>query len=219
MARISNLIFLACIFLFNVINIPFLTNAQSSCNGPCNTHNDCAGQLICIEGKCNDDPDIGTHICTNPSPSPPSGGGGTCQSSGTLQCKKKSYPQYTCSPPVTSSTQASLTLNDFSEGGDGGGPSQCDEKYHDNSERVVALSTGWYNEGSRCGQMIRITARNGRSVTAEVVDQCDSVNGCDKEHAGQPPCHNNIVDGSVAVWNALGLNTDDGVVPVTWSMA
>lgn len=67
--------------------------------------------------------------------------------------------------------------------------------------------------------MIRITARNGRSVTAKVVDQCDSVNGCDKEHAGQPPCHNNIVDGSVSVWNALGLNTDDGVVPVTWSMA
>jgi hypothetical protein len=83
----------------------------------------------------------------------------------------------------------------------------------------VALSTGWYNRGSRCGKLIRITANNGRSTTAKVVDECDSVNGCDKEHAGQPPCRNNIVDGSVAVWNALGLNTDDGVVSVTWSMA
>ncbi|WJX69479.1 Kiwellin, variant 2 [Trifolium repens] len=164
MAHISNLIFLSSIFLFNIIiNIPFLTNAISSCNGPCNTLNDCSGQLICIN--------------------------------------------------------ALLTFNDFSEGGDGGGPSECDEQYHDNSERVVALSTGWYNGGSRCGKLIRITANNGRSTTAKVVDECDSVNGCDKEHAGQPPCRNNIVDGSIAVWNALGLNTDDGVVSVTWSMA
>ncbi|EEF32955.1 conserved hypothetical protein [Ricinus communis] len=35
-----------------------------------------------------------------------------------------------------------LTLDDFSEGGDGGAPSECDEKYHAKTERVVALSTG-----------------------------------------------------------------------------
>ncbi|GAU15684.1 hypothetical protein TSUD_109420 [Trifolium subterraneum] len=115
-SHMSNLIFLASIFFFNIIiNIPFLTNAQSSCNGPCNTLNDCSGQLICINGKCNDDPDVGTHICSG-TPSPPSGGGGSCQSSGTLICKKKSYPQYKCSPPISSSTPASLTLNDFSKG-------------------------------------------------------------------------------------------------------
>jgi hypothetical protein len=51
------------------------------------------------------------------------------------------------------------------------------------------------------------------------VDECDSVNGCDKEHAFQPPCRNNIVDGSSAVWDALELNQNDGVVDVTWSMA
>lgn len=67
--------------------------------------------------------------------------------------------------------------------------------------------------------MIRITASNGRSTTAKVVDECDSERGCDEEHAGQPPCHNNIVDGSNAVWEALGLNTDVGVVDITWSMA
>ncbi|KAJ0046603.1 hypothetical protein Pint_03702 [Pistacia integerrima] len=35
----------------------------------------------------------------------------------------------------------------------------------------------------------------------------------------QPPCSNDIVDGSDAVWHALGLNIEVGVVDVTWSMA
>ncbi|KAJ4848383.1 hypothetical protein Tsubulata_046232, partial [Turnera subulata] len=91
--------------------------------------------------------------------------------------------------------------------------------FHARSERVVALSTGWYNGGSRCGKMIKITAANGRSVRAKVVDECDSRNGCDEEHAWQPPCRNNIVDGSDAVWEALGLDKDLGVVDVTWSMS
>ncbi|TXG73829.1 hypothetical protein EZV62_002408 [Acer yangbiense] len=118
----------------------------------------------------------------------------------------------------THATEAKLTNNDFSEGGDGGGPSECDGKYHSNSNPIVALSTGWYNGGSRCGKMIKIRASNGKSVMAAVVDECDSMRGCDKEHAGQPPCKNNIVDGSDAVWTALGLDKDLGVVDVTWSM-
>ncbi|KAE8712268.1 Ripening-related protein grip22 [Hibiscus syriacus] len=188
----------------------------SNCNGPCRDLNDCSGQLICISGKCNDDPDLGTSICRGGTPTPPASP--NCQQSGTLRCRDQIYPTYTCSPPVTSSTKAKLTNNDFSEGGDGGGPSECDERYHSNSELIVALSTGWYNGGSRCGKMIRIRASNGRSVTAKVVDECDSRNGCDKEHAYQPPCKNNIVDGSDAVWRALGLNKDLGIVDVTWSM-
>ncbi|KAJ1425928.1 RlpA-like domain superfamily [Sesbania bispinosa] len=225
----ASLVFLASIIChFNIINPPFLTNAVSSCNGACNTLDDCTGQLICINGKCNDDPEVGTHICSNGGATSRSPGGGAtsppyvsgnCQSSGTLECRGKSYPQYRCSPPVSFSTPAILTWNDFSEGGDGGGRSECDDRYHDKSERVVALSTGWYNKGSRCGRMIRITARNGRSVTAKVVDECDSVNGCDGEHAGQPPCRNNIVDGSKSLWDALGLDTDVGEEHVTWSMA
>ncbi|KAK2988803.1 hypothetical protein RJ640_004105 [Escallonia rubra] len=204
------------------MSLPSPGLAISSCNGACRTLDDCSGQLICINGKCNDDPDVGTHTCGG-------GGGGqggaspppssnTCQPSGSLECGSKSYPKYECSPKVTSSTPAKLTNNDFSEGGDGGGPSECDGQYHANSERVVALSTGWYSGGSRCGKMVRITASNGESVTAKIVDECDSMNGCDQEHAGQPPCKNNIVDASNAVWNALGLNIDLGVVDVTWSM-
>ncbi|XP_044483817.1 kiwellin-like [Mangifera indica] len=211
--------------LFNImifiISFPSLSNALSSCNGPCKTLNDCSGQLICINGKCNDDPDVGTNICSGggggggstPSPTP-----STCQSSGTLTCHGKSHPRYKCSPPVSSSTKAKLTNNDFSEGGDGGGPSKCDDKYHSNSEAIVALSTGWFNGGSRCGKMIKITASNGKTVEAKVVDECDSMNGCDKEHAYQPPCENNIVDASNAVWNALGLDINDGAVHITWSM-
>ncbi|KAB1226478.1 Kiwellin [Morella rubra] len=211
---VNFLLFLSVLLSINLISqLPFPTYAISSCNGPCRTLNDCAGQLICINGNCNDDPDIGTHICSGGPPQ------SNCQPSGTLTCRGQSYPQYRCSPSVTSSTPARLTLNDFSEGGDGGGPSECDDQYHSNSERIVALSTGWFNQGSRCLKMIRITANNGKSVTAKVVDECDSVNGCDAEHAGQPPCKNNIVDGSSAVWDALGLDKNQGVTDVTWSMA
>ncbi|KAL6276150.1 hypothetical protein ACE6H2_019751 [Prunus campanulata] len=145
-----------------------------------------------------------------------------CDPSGTLVCNGRSYPQFTCSPPVASYTSAKLTLNDFSQGGEGGDRSECDNQFHDNNELVVALSTGWYDGGSRCGRMIVISASSattGRSVAAKVVDECDSVKGCDSEHAGLPPCGNNVVDGSAGVWNALGLNKDLGVVDVSWIMA
>ncbi|KAL0560651.1 hypothetical protein IC582_001060 [Cucumis melo] len=205
------------VFFISLILLPHISLAISSCNGPCQTLDDCEGQLICINGVCNDDPNIGTNQCSDGgSSSSPSS---DCQSIGSLNCNGESFPQYQCSPPVTSSTQATLTNNDFSEGGDGGAPSKCDESFHDNSELIVALSTGWYNGGSRCGKMIRITATNGNSVLAKVVDECDSVNGCDAEHANQPPCRNNIVDGSDAVWSTLGLNKDVGEETVTWSDA
>jgi hypothetical protein len=67
---------------------------------------------------------------------------------------------------------------------------------------------------------IIVTApKTGKSVSVKVVDECDSVNGCDSEHAFQPPCQNNIVDGSVAVWRALGISANDpdyGYMDVTW---
>eukprot|EP00884_Botryococcus_braunii_P012501 jgi/Botrbrau1/21251/Bobra.39_2s0045.1 len=87
------------------------------------------------------------------------------------------YPQYRCSPPWTTSTRATLTLNDFSAGGDGGAESYCDGKFHSNSELIVALSTGWFNNLARCfnrsGRYIQITApRTGKVVNAKVVDEC-----------------------------------------------
>jgi hypothetical protein len=176
--RKSLLVYLS--LLSSIFYFTFPSNAISSCNGPCQTSDDCDGQLICINGKCNDDPNVGTNICSGgSSPSPPEG---NCQPSGTLTCGDNSYPTYTCSPPESSSTDAQLTLNDFSEGGDGGAPSECDESYHAKTELGVALSTGWFAGRSKCGSMIRISA-NGRSVTAKVVDECDSMHGCDSEHA------------------------------------
>jgi hypothetical protein len=46
---------------------------------------------------------------------------------------------------------------------------------------------------------------------------CDSVHGCDKAHNFEPPCANNIVDGSPAVWKVLGLNKNIGEFKITWS--
>ncbi|KAJ3681958.1 hypothetical protein LUZ60_014531 [Juncus effusus] len=142
------------------------------------------------------------------------------QSNGAECCQAhKSYYQYKCSPPVTARTSATLTLNCFEKDCDGGGPSSCTNSYHSDNQPIVALSTGWFDHSKRCGKKIKIMAKNGKSVLATVVDECDSVNGCDKDHDNQPPCHNNIVDGSKAVWKALGLNMDLGEVSITWSDA
>ncbi|KAE8721289.1 hypothetical protein F3Y22_tig00016563pilonHSYRG00123 [Hibiscus syriacus] len=107
----------------------------------------------------------------------------------------------------------------FQEGGDGGGPSKCDNRYHSDDEPVVALSTGWFGQSSRCNKFINING-NGKTARALVVDECDSRVGCDDEHAYQPPCGNNIVDGSKAVWTALGVpESEQGELDVTWSDA
>lgn len=145
--------------------------------------------------------------------------GGHCDHHNMAECCKEGhfYETYRCSPPVSRRTEAILTLNSFEKGGDGGWASQCDEKFHSDNTKVVALSTGWYNNGKRCLKFITIYG-NGRSVQAKVVDQCDSTMGCDDEHAYQPPCRNDIVDGSHAVWEALGVpRKDRGWMKVTWS--
>ncbi|CAK9134429.1 unnamed protein product [Ilex paraguariensis] len=114
----------------------------------------------------------------------------------------KMYTTYKCSPPVTKHTKAKLTLNSFEKGGDGDSRSVCDNKYHSDDLPIVALSTGWFNNLKRCFHNITITA-NGRNVVAMVVDERDSTMGCDKDHDYHPPCDNNIVDASRAVWTAL----------------
>ncbi|KAA8520621.1 hypothetical protein F0562_014877 [Nyssa sinensis] len=146
---------------------------------------------------------------------------GECNQENYSDCcvQGKLYTTYKCSPQVSTHTKAVLTLNSFQKDGDGGGPSECDNKYHSDDIPVVALSTGWYNKGGRCLNNITISA-NGRSVNAMVVDECDSTMGCDDDHDYQPPCANNIVDASKAVWEALGVPSDDwGDLDITWSDA
>ncbi|KAJ1408593.1 RlpA-like domain superfamily [Sesbania bispinosa] len=129
------------------------------------------------------------------------------------------YPTYNCSPPVSSHTKALLTLDSFQKGGDGNGPSKCDNQFHSDKTLVVALSTGWFNNKSRCLHNITISAK-GQSVEAMVVDECDSSMGCDADHDYLPPCGNNIVVASVAVWKALGIPQNQwGLLDITWSDA
>ncbi|RYR72287.1 hypothetical protein Ahy_A02g006481 isoform A [Arachis hypogaea] len=118
---------------------------------------------------------------------------GQCNQENDSDCCKqgKMYTTYECSPQVTTHTKAYLTLNSFEKDGDGGGP--------------------------RCHKKITIHG-NGRSVEAMVVDECDSTMGCDADHDYQPPCPNNIVDASKAVWEALGVPKDNwGGLQITWS--
>lgn len=146
---------------------------------------------------------------------------GKCNTENDSDCcvKGKLYRTYRCSPSVSSHTKATLTLNSFQKGGDGGGPSECDNKYHPDKTPVVALSTGWFNNKKRCKNFITIHG-NGKSVRAMVVDECDSTMGCDSEHDYQPPCKNNIVDASKAVWKALGVPEKDwGEMNIQWSDA
>lgn len=144
-----------------------------------------------------------------------------CNTENDSECCKggELYTMYNCSPPILSPTKALLTLNSFQKGGDGGGKSECDNQFHNDTTPVVALSTGWFNHRHRCLQNITITG-NGRSVQAMVVDECDSTMGCDFDHDYQPPCRNNIVDASKAVWEALGVPKHHwGELDIVWSDA
>ncbi|XP_022757296.1 uncharacterized protein LOC111304713 [Durio zibethinus] len=146
---------------------------------------------------------------------------GQCNQENNAECcvEGEIYTTYACSPPVSANTPATLTINSFQQGGDGGGPSKCDNQFHSDNEPVVALSTGWFGQRSRCNKFININW-NGISVRALVVDECDSQLGCDAEHAYQPPCRNNIVDASKAIWTALGVpESEQGELDITWSDA
>ncbi|XP_028094928.1 putative ripening-related protein 1 [Camellia sinensis] len=131
----------------------------------------------------------------------------------------KFYPIYRCSPTVSNQTKAVLTLNPFQGDVDGDGLCECDNEYHSGDTPIVALSTGWYNGGRRCLNYITINA-NGRSVKATVVDECNSSMGCDADHDYEPPCANNGVSASKAVWKALGVSHDNwDKLNITWSDA
>ncbi|KAI3421507.1 AT-hook motif nuclear-localized protein [Psidium guajava] len=96
--------------------------------------------------------------------------------------------------PVTGCTKATLTPKQLQEGQGWDTPSECDNQFHSDGTLVVALFTRWYHDGKRFHKEITI---HGNRRT-------DSTMGCDKDHDFQPPCPNNIVDASKAVWKALG---------------
>lgn len=129
----------------------------------------------------------------------------------------KYYNTYTCSPKVSAHTKAVLTITGFEEEGEG--PSPCDGKFHLDDTPVVALSTGWFDKQERCLKNVTIHG-NGKSVTAMVVDECDSTMGCDGDHSYLPPCGENILGASRGVWKALGVPKKDwGKMDIYWSDA
>lgn len=195
--------------------------ALQPCRGDCESalKGDCEGELACIESK--------RKLVSASRNCKPSGylkgRSHSCSHEGSSECCKagERYPQFKCSPPITARTPAIMTVNCFGEGSCGGGPAECDGQFHSDNEKIAALSTGWYAKGKYCGKKIRIHG-NGKSTLATIVDECDSVNGCDAEHAYQPPCRNDDVDVSPAVWRALGVSEDDpnyGSMHVTWTVA
>jgi len=102
---------------------------------------------------------------------------------------------------------AVMALTSFEDGD----PVACDGQYHSDGDLIAALSTGWFAGGSMCHRRIRITNSlpNGLNLVAEVVDECDTQSGC----------KDNMIATSKRVWDALGLDTNIGEVPVTWSIA
>ncbi|KAE8709410.1 putative ripening-related protein 1 [Hibiscus syriacus] len=146
---------------------------------------------------------------------------GTCNLEDSSACcvDGQVYDLYDCSPPVKRRTKANLTLQSFDYGGDKGRPAECDQKYYEDGDLVVALSTGWFDRERRCLKFINIRG-NGRRVRAKVVDECVSSGGCDDAHDYEPPCGNTIVRASKAVWSALGVpDTQWNRLDIHWSDA
>ncbi|RVW22313.1 Ripening-related protein grip22 [Vitis vinifera] len=82
----SPVVWLASVWLVsNILSLPFLALGISSCGGSCQ-HLMTVKVSSCIDGKCNDDPEVGTHINGGSSITPPPPPPGTCQPSGTLAC-------------------------------------------------------------------------------------------------------------------------------------
>ncbi|CAK9146992.1 unnamed protein product [Ilex paraguariensis] len=110
----------------------------------------------------------------------------------------KLYTIYKYSPVVSGQTKAVLTLNSFQKGADGGGPSECDHKYHSDDKPVVALSTGWYYRGSSVTPLWDVTKTMINSLHVLITSLMPQK----------------------AVWKTLGVPEDEwGELDITWSDA
>lgn len=76
--------------------------------------------------------------------------------------------------------------------------------YNGGSEMVVAMNAPAWNGGSDCGRWVRITASNGKTVQAKVVDLC-------------PVCGVGSLDLSRPAFNAISeKGLDPGVIPISY---
>lgn len=92
----------------------------------------------------------------------------------------------------------------------GSGIAYCNGNYYSDSQHVVAMSDNFMgSDRSNCGRQVKIQTSSGNTITATLVDKCAQSDGC----------ADSTVDALPGVWNALGLNMDDGVSSITWSWA
>lgn len=85
------------------------------------------------------------------------------------------------------------------------GTVSCSDKKYSNDDFIVALASQNFEGGALCGKQVRITdASTGKTVTAELVDECAS-------------CDDNQLDLTPVVWHALhGEDESDGVFNINW---
>jgi len=75
--------------------------------------------------------------------------------------------------------------------------------HNTSNDRIVALSKAIWNRGGRCGDMIKITnAKNGKTVTVKVVDEC-------------PECSAASLDLSPAAFKKLA-SLSEGQIKINW---
>ncbi|XP_071688696.1 putative ripening-related protein 2 [Rutidosis leptorrhynchoides] len=100
---------------------------------------------------------------------------------------------------------ATLMITDFEQGGESGGPAECDGVYNSSDLFLVSLSTDWYNNGQSCYKGVRINY-SGNNAIALGIDECGD------------GCPDGTVVASEPVWRALQIPESEwGEAEVTWS--
>ncbi|XP_024515302.1 probable receptor-like protein kinase At5g20050 [Selaginella moellendorffii] len=175
--------------------------------------------MICDPyGQCNSDPS-NTHISVcpvAPGCNPAQSFVYTAPTIDEDHCATNTtYYLYDCSPPVSRRrpNPAILYYIELDNG------SRCEEKKYQPSDLVASMATGWYNyqrPGGACGRNVTITALNGRTVTAMVVDECTAMAGCTAATSFYPPCSPKSLGATQGVWEALGYKISEGIIDITW---
>ncbi|KAJ3068208.1 hypothetical protein HDU98_008629 [Podochytrium sp. JEL0797] len=179
---------------------PLQTSITGSCGYPCSTTaTTCSAPLTCQPpGVCMDAPfasQLGIALQCGL-------GDGFVDASG--PCDSASCSGIAVSPPVDNHHGTRAVMTGLGSGVGGGGA--CLGQGNDVAERVVALSTGWFDNQSRCGNVVYLYW-NGETTTATVVDECDSQNGA---------CEGNVVQASESVCEALGCDASQNQY-ILWS--
>lgn len=123
-------------------------------------------------------------------------------SSSSSPSSSSSLPSSSTSNSISAQVSSTLTFYDPTTGG-----GKCDGIHHAPTELVVAMSSSLLTKYSACHSVVSLTVPFSlKSVDVVVVDECDERDGCTS----------NNVDGTPAVWQALGLDMKAGRVAINW---